>query len=205
MKKYQDESEFVNNFAKDAKVEIKNGNAYECEVNGISVVVSAMDNNNASKVTIYTGSVDGIEFSGSITALKKRLNVTYVKEYNRSGEASTKVAIKSDEELQQTAETAAKRVKFAVETLSKYSNTFAIPVEVLLNDGQDRETNEGVTVHLSTYDLIFEALKHKRDDEVERRANEAKKKAEEVEKKLQAAKAKLEQQIAEMQAKLAKM
>ena len=204
MKKYQDESEFVNNFAKDAKVEIKNGNAYECEVNGISVVVSAMDNNNASKVTIYTGSVDGIEFSGSITALKKRLNVTYTKEYNRSGEG-TKVSIKSDEELQATAQTAANRIKFAVDTLNKYANMLAIPFEVLLSDGYEREDEEGKKVHVTAYDLIFDALKQKRDDEVERRANEAKRKAEELEERLKKEREKLEKQLAELQAKLAKM
>ena len=205
MRKYQNESEFVNNFAKDAKVEIKNGNNYECEVNGINVVVSAMDNNNPSKVTIYTGSVDGKDFQGSITALKKRVNVTYTKDYNRSADGTTKVAIKSDEELQATAETAYKRVKFAVDTLNKYANMFAIPFDTLVLDGHDYEDEDGNTVHATAYDLIFDALKQKRDTEVERRANEAKRKAEEMERKLQEAKAKLEQQIAEMQAKLAKM
>ena len=205
MKKYQNESEFVNNFAKDCKESLKNGQNFEAEVNGIIVTISNMDNNNASKVTIYSGSVDGKEFSGSITALKKKLNVTYTKEYNRSGEASTRVLIKTDEDLQATAETAAKRVKFAVETLNKYANMFAIPFEMLVSDGCERENNEGQKVHVTAYDLIFEALKAKRDNEVERRANEAKRKAEELEKKLQEAKAKLEQQIAEMQAKLAKM
>ena len=58
MRKYQNEQEFVGNFAKDAKANIKLGQNYECEVNGISVVVAAMDNNNASKVTIYSGNVD---------------------------------------------------------------------------------------------------------------------------------------------------
>ena len=204
MRKYQSEEDFVKGFAKEAKNELKNGQNFEAEVNNAVIVVSGMDNNNSSKVTIYTGSVDGKDFSGSITALKKRLNVTYTKDYNRSAEG-TKVAIKSDEELQATAQTAANRIKFAVDTLNKYANMFAIPFEVLLQDGYERETNEGAKVHLSAYDLIFEALKHRRDSEVERRANEAKRKAEELEKKLQEAKEKLERQIAEMQAKLAKM
>ena len=204
MKKYQNEEDFVKGFAKEAKESLKNGQNFEAEVNGIIVTISNMDNNNSSKVTIYTGSVDGVEFSGSITALKKRLNVTYTKEYNKSGEG-TKVAIKSDEELQATAETAAKRIKFAVETLNKYSNMFAIPFDVLINDGQDRVNDEGQKVRVTACELIFDALKQKRDSEVERRANEAKRKADELETKLKAAKAKLEQQIAEMQARLAKM
>ena len=204
MKKYQNEQEFVGNFAKDAKSELKNGQNFEAEVNGISVTVTGMDNNNASKVTIYTGSVDGKEFSGSITALKKRLNVTYTKDYNRGAEG-TKVTIKTDEELQVTAQTAANRIKFAVDTLNKYANMFAIPFEVLVTDGYDYESEDGQKVHTTAYDLIFDALKKKRDNEVERRANEAKRKAEEVAKKLQDEKAKLEKQLAELQAKLAKM
>ena len=163
-----------------------------------------MDNNNSSKVTIYSGSVDGVSFSGSITALKKKLNVTFTKEYNRNSEG-TKVSIKTDEELQQTADTAYKRVRFAVETINKYANLYAIPFEVLVNDGYDYYDEEGQKVHVTAYDLIFDALKTKRDKEVERRANEAKKKAEELERKLKEAKAKLERQIAEMQEKLAKM
>lgn len=204
MKKYQNEEEFVKNFAKDAKANIKLGQNYECEVNGIIVTISNMDNNNASKVTIYSGSVDGKDFNGSITALKKRLNVTFTKDYNRSAEG-TKVSIKSDDELQATAQTAANRVKFAVDTLNKYANMFAIPFEVLVADGYERENDEGQTVRVTAYDLIFNALKTKRDNEVERRANEAKRKAEETAKKIEAEKAKLEKQLAELQAKLAKM
>lgn len=205
MKKYQNESEFVNNFAKDCKESLKNGQNFEAVVNDVEVVVAAMDNNNASKVTIYTGSVDGIEFSGSITALKKRLNVTYTKEYNRSADGTIKVVVKTDDELQATAEMAAKRVKFAVDTLNKYAKQFAIPFDVLVSDGCEREDEEGQKVNATAFDLIFETLKAKRDSEVERRANEAKKKAEETAKKIEAEKAKLEKQLAELQAKLAKM
>lgn len=204
MKRYQNESEFVNNFAKDAKESLKNGQNFEAVVNDVEVVVSGMDNNNASKVTIYSGSVDGKDFQGSITALKKRLNVTYTKEYNRSTEG-TKVSIKTDEELQKTAETAANRVKFAVDTLNKYANQFAIPFDVLINDGYESKNEEGQKEHATAYDLIFEALKQKRDSEVERRANEAKRKAEELEEKLKKEREKVEKQLAELQAKLAKM
>ena len=205
MKTYENESLFVNNFAKDAKEGIKSNGNFEAEVNGIQVVIAGMDNNNASKVTVYSGTVDGVSFSGSITALKKKLNVTYTKDYNRSVDGTTKVSIKSDEELSRTAETAANRIKFAVETINKYSNLFAIPFDVLVTDGYDYCTDEGQKVHVTAYNLIFDALKAKRDNEVERRANEAKKKAEEAAKKIEAEKAKLEKQLKELQAKLAKM
>ena len=205
MKKYENESLFVNNFAKDAKSELKSSGKFEAEVNNVAIVITSMDNNNSSKVTMYQGTLDGVQFTGSITALKKKLNVTYTKEYSRSVDGTTKVTIKSDEELQATAETAYKRVKFAVETLSKVANIYAIPFDVLVSDGQDHENEEGQKVHVTPYDLIFEALKKKRDDEVQRRANEAKRKAEEAAAKIEAERAKLEKQLAELQAKLAKM
>ena len=204
MKKYQNEEEFVKNFAKDAKQGIKENGNFEAVVNDVEVVVVAMDNNNASKVTIYSGSIDGKDFQGSITALKKRLNVTYTKEYARGAEG-TKVSIKSDEELEATAKTADERIKAAIQTLNKYAKLYAIPIDVLASDGYDYDNDEGQKVHVTAYELIFDALKQKRDNEVERRANEAKRKAEELEAKLKEAKAKLERQIAEMQAKLAKM
>ena len=204
MKKYQNESEFVNNCAKDAKESLKNGQNFEAVVNGINVIVTGMDNNNSSKVTIYTATIDGVAFSGSITALKKRLNVTYTKEYARSAEG-TKVTIKTDDELSKTAETAAKRIKDAVETISKYANRFLIDFDVLVNDGYIEELEDGTQKDVRAYDMILNYLKRERDTEAKRREDEAKRKAEEVAKKLQDEKAKLEKQLAELQAKLAKM
>lgn len=205
MKTYENEQMFVNNFAKDAKESLRNGQNFEAEINGCNIVVTGMDNNNASKVTVYTGSVNGVEFSGSITALKKRLNVTYKKDYNRSAEASTKVAIKTDDELAATAATAAKRIKDAVETISKYANRYLIDFNVLVNNGYTAESEDGTKQDITVYDMIFDCLRRERDNEVERRANEAAKKAEEAAKKMQEEKAKLEKQLAELQAQLAKM
>ena len=205
MKKYENEKNFVENFAKDAKESIKVCGNFEAEWNNVAIVITSMDNNNSSKVTMYQGTLDGVQFTGSITALKKKLNVTYTKEYNRSADNTIKVTIKSDEELQATAETAYKRVKFAVETLIKVSNIYAIPLDVLMSDGKECENDEGQKVHVTPYDLIFEALKKKRDDEVQRRASEAKRKAEEAAAKIEAERAKLEKQLAELQAKLARM
>lgn len=208
MKTYENESMFVNNFAKDCKEQLKNGQNFEAEVNGINVVVTGMDNNNASKVTIYSGSVNGIEFSGSITALKKRLNVTFKKEYKRSIEASTRVIVKSDEELERTAETATERYKKALAVVLEYSKRYFVSYPA---DMKDLDTlvvgNESVPTleEERTKDIILECLKEERDRVLEVKEAEAKKKAEETAKKLADEKAKLEKQLAELQAKLAKM
>lgn len=188
MKTYNNEESFVTTFAKDAKESLKSGQNFEAVVNGINVIVTSMDNNNSSKVTVYSGTVDGVEFTGSITALKKRLNVTYTKEYNRSAEGTTKVTIKSDEELQATAKIATERYIKAAVLIHEYNKRYAIT-----EGTEDIET------------AIFEALKQARDKAVAEREAEAKRKAEEAAKKMQEEKAKLEKQLAELQAKLAKM
>lgn len=191
MKTYQNEQEFVANFAKDCKESLRNGQNFEAVWNNVNIVISGMDNNNASKVTMYSGTLDGVAFSGSITALKKRLNITFTKEYNRSIEASTKVVIKSDEELSRTADTATKRINEAINVLKQASQRYGLSRADMERDGL-RET-------------ILACLCKQRDNEALRRENEAKKKAEETAKKIEAEKAKLEKQLKELQAKLAKM
>lgn len=193
MKTYQSEQEFVTSFAKDCKESLKNGQNFEAEVNNINVVVTGMDNNNSSKVTVYSGTVNGVEFTGSITALKKRLNVTYTKEYKRSSEASTKVTIKTDEELTATAKTAAKRIGDAFETLYKASQRYGLSRADMLERTEDVEG------------LILKALKRQRDKVAKERADKEAQQAAEAAKKMQDEKAKLERQLAELQAKLAKM
>lgn len=193
MKTYQDEKNFVENFAKDAKESLKNGQNFEATVNNAIIVVSGMDNNNSSKVTMYTATVNGVEFSGSITALKKRLNVTYTKEYNRSSEASTKVVIKSNEELQATAEAAAKRVQDAINVIKQAAQRYGLSRADML------ERIESVDA------LILESLKQRRDNEAKRREAAAARRAEEAAAKIEVAKIKLEKQLAKLQAKLARM
>ena len=206
MKKYENEKNFVENFAKDAKESIKNNGQFEAEVNGITVVITDMDNNNSSKVTVYSGSVNGVEFSGSITALKKRLNVTYTKEYNRSSEAAktanTKVTIKSDEELQATAENENVRfinaVKTVVRIASKYAFSDLLNRDNLINIDRDGVLADGEET-VATIDCILDVLKLQRDAaKVEAERKEAEKKAE-AEKK-EAQKAELLAQIAEASA-----
>ena len=209
MKTYENESLFVNNFAKDAKESLKNGQNFEAVINGITVVVTGMDNNNSSKVTMYTGSVNGIAFLGSITALKKKVNVTYKKEYNRSSEPSTKIVIKSDEELEKTAEIATERYKRALSIVLDYSKRYfsSYPVNMLEGLNLIVVGDESVPTldEEHTQDIILSVLKEWRDEEQRRREDEAKKKAEESAKKLASEKEKLEKQLAELQAKLAKM
>lgn len=208
MRNYFSEEEFVKSFAKDAKQGIIGDGQFEAVVNGFKVVVSNMDNNNSSKVTIYKGSVDGVEFSGSITALKKKLNVEYKKEYNRSAEAGTKVTIKTDEELERTAETATERYRKALAVVLDYSKRYfcSYPadmenVDTLVVRDESVPTLDETRIK----DIILAVLKQQRDEEQQRRENEAKKKAEETAAKIEAEKAKLEKQLAELQAKLAKM
>lgn len=188
MKTYQNEKNFVENFAKDAKESLKNGQNFEATVNNAVIVVSGMDNNNASKVTMYTATINGVAFSGSITALKKRLNITYTKEYNRNSEASTKVTIKSDEELAATAKVAAERYIKAAVLIAEYNKRYNIP--------------EGTT---EIEAVILDSLKQARDKAAAEKEAAAQKKAEEAANKLANEKAKLEKQLAELQAKLAKM
>ena len=170
MKTYENESQFVNNFAKDAKSELKSNGKFEAEVNNVAIVITAMDNNNASKVTIYKGTLDGVQFTGSITALKKRLNVTYTKEYNRSSEAAktanTKVTIKSDEELQATAENENVRFLNAVKTVvriaSKYAFSDLLNRDNLINIERDGVLADGEET-VATIDCILDVLKLQRD------------------------------------------
>ena len=170
MKTYENESQFVNNFAKDAKESIKVCGKFEAEWNNVAIVITGMDNNNSSKVTIYSGSVNGVQFAGSITALKKRLNVTYTKEYNRSSEAAknanTKVVIKSDEELQATAENENARLINAVKTViriaSKYAFNDLLNRDNLINIDRDGVLADGGET-VATIDCILDVLKLQRD------------------------------------------
>ena len=206
MKTYENESQFVNNFAKDCKQGIKSNGKFEAEVNGITVVVTGMDNNNASKVTIYKGSVNGIEFSGSITALKKRLNVTYTKEYNRSSEAAknanTKVVIKSDEELQATAENENARLINAVKTVIRIASKYAFN-DLLNRDNLISIDRDGVLADggetVATIDCILDVLKLQRDAAKAEAAKAEAAKAELLAKK-EAQKAELLAQIADASA-----
>lgn len=173
MKTYSNEQEFVLNFAKDAKESIKVNGKFEAEVNNAVIVVSNMNNNNSSKVTIYTATINGVAFSGSITALKKRLHITYTKEYNRNSEAAksanTKVVIKTDEELAETAKVVADRIKQAVATINKYANRYLIMFDQLVNDGCEYDDEDGNTIAKTAEEMILEQLKSERDEAIERK------------------------------------
>lgn len=166
MKTYENESLFVNSFAKDAKESIRVSGQFEAAINGCNIVVSGMDNNNSSKVTIYSCTVDGVEFSGSITALKKKLNITYTKEYKRSAEG-TKVSIKTDDELSKTAETAAKRISDAINVIKQAASKYRLSRAEMFERAESVEA------------LILDSLKKQRDKVTkEREEREAKQAAE---------------------------
>lgn len=200
MKTYQNESEFVNNFAKDAKESIKVNGRFEAEFNGVTVVVTNMDNNNASKVTMYNGTINGIAFKGNITALKKRLNIAYTKEYNRTNEraqsANTKVVIKSDEELQHTVDVSYDRLYNAVTALLRIVNRYGLS-GILNEDDICSIRNEGSIVRrgevIPVKNMMTAKLLQERD---EAKKALAEREAKEREAKEQAAK---EQAIKEAQ------
>lgn len=171
MKTYENEQMFVSSFAKDAKSELKSNGNFEAVVNGITVIVTGMDNNNSSKVTVYSCTVNGVEFTGSITALKKRLNITYTKEYKRSLEASTRVTIKSDNELSETAKRAADRIKNAWEVFYNATQKYGLSRTDLFERQENVES------------LILETLKRQRDKVAKEREAEEKRRAEETAKR----------------------
>lgn len=188
MKQYQNEQEFVANFAKDAKESIKSNGNFEAVWNNVAIVVTGMDNNNSSKVTMYSCTLDGVAFTGSITALKKRLNIQYTKEYNRTTEkaqsANTKVVIKSDDELQHTVDVSFDRLYNAVTSLLRIVNRYELS-GILNEDDICSIRNEGVICRgddvIPVMDLMMKKLKQERD-EAKRKAEEreaAKREAEE--------------------------
>lgn len=176
MKTYQSEQEFVTMFAKDCKESLKNGQNFEAVVNDINVIVTGMDNNNSSKVTMYTATINGVAFSGSITALKKRLNITYTKEYNRSSEtaksANTKIVIKSDEELQRTVDVSYDRLYNAVTSLLRIVNRYDLS-GILNEDDICSIRNEGVICRgddvIPVMELMMKKLRQERNEAIERK------------------------------------
>lgn len=183
MKTYENESQFVTNFSKDCKESIKSNGRFEAEWNGVTIVVTGMDNNNASKCTMYSGTLNGVSFEGNITALKKRLNIQFTKEYNRSSEsaksANTKVTIKSDEELKETAKTAANRIKQAVDTLTKYGQKYGLCMEQLTIGEWSYDTPSGQTLNVTVEQYILACLFEQRSNVIkEQERKEAERKAE---------------------------
>lgn len=194
MKTYQNESQFVNNFAKDCKESIKSNGLFEAEWNGVNIIVTGMDNNNPSKVTMYQGTIDGVQFTGNITALKKKLNITFTKEYNRNSEAArtanTRVVIKTDSELSETAKVANERIMQALATLRKYSDRYGLGMV---------EQFVGIE---SVEALVLQALQRERGA-AKKALEEREAKEREAKERLQAIETAKEQQKAALLAKIA--
>lgn len=157
MKTYKSEKEFTEMFAKD----VNNGEK-EYEVNGIEFQVSGKSVN-SSKAAVYAVTINGQDKAVTIMQLKKMLNVTYKKEYNRTGEsakkANTTVTIKTDEELKKTAESAVGRIFGALATAVKTCNAYSLNFEEYYNlycmDNRDRAA-----------EIITDKLKADRDNAI---------------------------------------
>lgn len=133
-KTYENEQNFVENFANDVNAGIK-----EYEVNGIQFTVNGKFQN-SSKAAVYKVNVNGMDKEVTIIQLKKLLNVTYKKEYNRTNDratsAGTKVSVKTDEELQATAETIREAVDNDIERLVSRCRKYGVSVSLNFG-GQD--------------------------------------------------------------------
>ena len=83
----------------------------------------------------------------------------YTKEYNRTTasakNANTRAVIKSDEELKETAKTAANRIKQAVETLTKYGQKYDLCLEQLARGEWAYDTKEGETINVTVEQHIL--------------------------------------------------
>lgn len=196
MKTYENESTFVNMFSKDCKEQLKNGQTFKAMWNNVEIVILSMDNNNASKCTIYKGTLNGVSFEGNITALKKRLNVTYTKEYNRNSEsaksANTKVVIKNDEELQHTVDVSYDRLYNAITSLLRIVNRYELS-GILNEDDICSIRNEGVICRgddvIPVMELMMKKLRQERNEAIERKRIADEKAAQEQEAKRIAEKA----------------
>lgn len=178
MKTYKSEKEFTEMFANDVNNGVK-----EYSVNGIEFKVSNKTKN-ASNAAVYHVAINGTNKEVTIMQLKKLLNVTYKKEYNRTSDrataAGTKVTIKTDEELMKTAEAVEERCKKAVEVLTKYANEYCFDISMFIAGGYQDEDK-----WITTKEAILNDLKKKRDIALAERAaaeeKAAKERAEKVE------------------------
>lgn len=172
MKKYESEKVFTEMFAKHV-----NEGETTFEVNGEVFTVSGKSKN-SSNAAVYAVNINGQNKAVTIMQLKKLLNVTYKKEYNRTNERATsvgtKVVIKTDEELMKTAVAVEDRCKKAMEVLTRYANQYCFDISMFIAGGY-QDDDKWITVS----EAVFEDLKKNRDIEIaEQQAREEKAAAE---------------------------
>lgn len=201
IKTYQSEQNFVENFANDVNSGIK-----EYEVNGIQFTVNEKFQN-SSKAAVYKVNVNGMDKEVTIIQLKKLLNVTYKKEYNRTSDrataAGTKATIKTDEELQATADNIKTTIDADIDRLIAHCNKYGVRVSLNF---------EGADIANTWYDrartirdnklAADEAAKKKKEEEKAAKVESVAELAEELQKALGAGNLAL---VAELSAKMAKV
>lgn len=200
MKTYESEKQFTEMFANDVNNGVK-----EYGVNGIEFKVSNKTKN-ASNAAVYHVAINGTNKEVTIMQLKKLLNVTYKKEYNRTSDrataAGTKVAVKTDEELQETADNIKTTIDTDIDRLITHCNKYGVRVSINF---------EGADIANTWYDrariardnklAADEAAKKKKEEEKAAKVESVAELAEELQKALGAGNLAL---VAELSAKMAK-
>lgn len=200
MKTYESEKQFTEMFANDVNNGVK-----EYSVNGIEFKVSNKTKN-ASNAAVYHVAINGTNKEVTIMQLKKLLNVTYKKEYNRTSDrataAGTKVTIKTDEELQATVDNIKATIDADIDRLIAHCNKYGVRVSLNF---------EGADIANTWYDrartirnnklAADEAAKKKKEEEKAAKVESVAELAEELQKALGAGNLAL---VAELSAKMAK-
>lgn len=201
MKTYESEKQFTEMFANDVNNGVK-----EYSVNGIEFKVSNKTKN-ASNAAVYHVAINGTNKEVTIMQLKKLLNVTYKKEYNRTGErataAGTKVTIKTDEELQATADNIKTTIDADIDRLIAHCNKYGVHVSINFS-GNDvsRTWYDRARIARDNKLAADEAAKKKKEEEKAAKVESVAELAEELQKALGAGNLAL---VAELSAKMAKV
>lgn len=179
MKTYESEKQFTEMFANDVNNGVK-----EYSVNGIEFKVSNKTKN-ASNAAVYHVAINGTNKEVTIMQLKKLLNVTYKKEYNRTSEravsAGTKVAIKTDEELSATAKTAATKLSSLINQFATLCDKYGLKTDEIFKMLQDNRLANVTAVEVEIFDRLKEDRNKVLADKQAREEKAAKERAEKVE------------------------
>lgn len=179
MKTYESEKQFTEMFANDVNNGVK-----EYSVNGIEFKVYNKTKN-ASNAAVYHVAINGTNKEATIMQLKKLLNVTYKKEYNRTGErataAGTKVTIKTDEELSATAKTAATKLSSLINQFATLCDKYGLKTDETFKMLQDNRLANVTAVEVEIFGRLKEDRNKVLADKQAREEKAAKERAEKVE------------------------
>lgn len=179
MKTYESEKQFTEMFANDVNNGVK-----DYSVNGIEFSVSGKSQN-SSKAAVYHVAINGTNKEVTIMQLKKLLNVTYKKEYNRTNDrataAGTKVTIKTDEELSATAKTAATKLSSLINQFATLCDKYSLKIDETFKMLQDNRLANVTAVEVEIFDRLKEDRNKVLADKQAREEKAAKERAEKVE------------------------